>query len=412
MLKNLPLVFVLVTVTIDAIGIGIIIPVMPDLIKEVGKASIADAALWGGMLAASFSLMQFLCGPMVGNLSDRYGRRPVLLISLLFMALDYIIMGIAHLMVLLFIGRLVGGITASTPATVGAYIADISKPEDKAKNFGLIGACFGVGFVLGPLFGAVFAEFGTRVPFFVAAIIAFANFVLGYFVLPETVTDDIRRPFKWKRANPVGSLYHIGKLPGLKLLLLIFFLIQIAFAVYPAIWSFYGIERFGWDPTLIGISLACYGVMLAFIQGWFIRFILKYLTEKQTVIFGFFFEVIGFLGYGFIEEQIYAFILIPISALGAVGIPALQGIMSRIAAPNQQGELQGLLTSLTSLAFILSPLIMTGVFYLFVDPEFPIYLPGAPFLCSAFVGMVCFGLIQFVKESDYGGERKYYFSLK
>ncbi len=412
MLKNLPLVFVLVTVTIDAIGIGIIIPVMPDLIKEVGKASIADAALWGGVLAASFSLMQFLCGPMVGNLSDRYGRRPVLLISLLFMALDYIIMGIAHLMVLLFIGRLVGGITASTPATVGAYIADISKPEDKAKNFGLIGACFGVGFVLGPLFGAVFAEFGTRVPFFVAAIIAFANFVLGYFVLPETVTDDIRRPFKWKRANPVGSLYHIGKLPGLKLLLLIFFLIQIAFAVYPAIWSFYGIERFGWDPTLIGISLACYGVMLAFIQGWFIRFILKYLTEKQTVIFGFFFEVIGFLGYGFIEEQIYAFILIPISALGAVGIPALQGIMSRIAAPNQQGELQGLLTSLTSLAFILSPLIMTGVFYLFVDPEFPIYLPGAPFLCSAFVGMVCFGLIQFVKESDYGGERKYYFSLK
>ncbi len=412
MLKNLPLVFVLVTVTIDAIGIGIIIPVMPDLIKEVGKASIADAALWGGVLAASFSLMQFLCGPTVGNLSDRYGRRPVLLISLLFMALDYIIMGIAHLMVLLFIGRLVGGITASTPATVGAYIADISKPEDKAKNFGLISACFGVGFVLGPLFGAVFAEFGTRVPFFVAAIIAFANFVLGYFVLPETVTDDIRRPFKWKRANPIGSLYHIGKLPGLKLLLLIFFLIQIAFAVYPAIWSFYGIERFGWDPTLIGISLACYGVMLAFIQGWFIRFILKYLTEKQTVIFGFFFEVVGFLGYGFIEEQIYAFILIPISALGAVGIPALQGIMSRIAAPNQQGELQGLLTSLTSLAFILSPLIMTGVFYLFVDPEFPIYLPGAPFLCSAFVGMVCFGLIQFVKESDYGGERKYYFSLK
>ena len=412
MFKNLPLVFVLVTVAIDAIGIGIIIPVMPDLIKEVGGASIADAALWGGVLAASFSFMQFLCGPTVGNLSDRYGRRPVLLISLLFMALDYVIMGVAHVMVLLFIGRVVGGITASTPATVGAYIADISKSEDKAKNFGLIGACFGVGFVLGPLFGAFFAEFGTRTPFFVAAIIAFANFVLGYFVLPETVTDEIRRSFEWRRANPIGSLYHIGKLPGLKLLLLIFFLIQIAFAVYPAIWSFYGIERFGWGPTLIGVSLACYGVMLAFVQGWFIRFILKYLTEKQTVIFGFFFEIIGFIGYGIIKEEIYAFILIPFGALGAVGIPALQGIMSRIAAPNQQGELQGLFTSLTSLAFILSPLIMTGIFYMFVDPEFPIYMPGAPFLFAAIVGLICFGLIHLVKESDYGGEQKIFFSLK
>lgn len=412
MSKNLPLVFVLLTVTIDAIGIGIIIPVMPDLIQEVGGASIADAALWGGVLAASFSFMQFLCGPTVGSLSDRYGRRPVLLISLLFMALDYIIMGVAHVMVLLFIGRVVGGITASTPATVGAYIADISKPDEKAKNFGLIGACFGIGFVLGPLFGALFAEFGTRVPFFAAAIIAFANFVLGYFVLPETVTDEIRRPFEWKRANPIGSLYHIGQLPGLKLLLLVFFLIQIAFAVYPAVWSFYGIERFGWGPTLIGVSLACYGIMLAFVQGWFIRFILKYLTEKQTVIFGFFFEIVGFVGYGIIKEEIYAFLLIPFGALGAVGIPALQGIMSRIAAPNQQGELQGLLTSLTSLAFIVSPLIMTGIFYMFVDPEFPIYLPGAPFLFSALVAIVCFGLIQFVKESDYGGEKKFYFSLK
>ncbi|MDE2673595.1 MAG: tetracycline resistance MFS efflux pump, partial [Paracoccaceae bacterium] len=187
---------------------------------------------------------------------------------------------------------------------------------------------------------------------------------------------------------------------------------QIAFAVYPAVWSFYGIERFGWGPTLIGVSLACYGIMLAFVQGWFIRFILKYLTEKQTVIFGFFFEIVGFVGYGIIKEEIYAFILIPFGALGAVGIPALQGIMSRIAAPNQQGELQGLLTSLTSLAFIVSPLIMTGIFYMFVDPEFPIYLPGAPFLFSALVAIVCFGLIQFVKESDYGGEKKFYFSLK
>ena len=265
---KLPLIFVLATVAIDAIGIGIIVPVMPDLILEVGGGTLGSAAVWGGILASVFAVMQLLCGPTIGNLSDRYGRRPVLLVSLFFMAVDYLVMGLAHTIWLLLIGRIVGGITASTQPTVAAYIADISEPDEKAQNFGLIGAAFGIGFVLGPLFGAVFAELGTRAPFYAAAVFSFGNMLFGWFVLPETVTDAIRRPFEWKRANPLGGLIHIGRLPGLKRLLLVLFFYQVSITVYPAIWAFYTLERFGWEPRIIGVSLAAYGLAIAVVQGW------------------------------------------------------------------------------------------------------------------------------------------------
>ena len=292
--KRLPLFFILCTVAIDAIGIGIIVPVMPDLLIEVGGGTLGEAAVWGGILATAFAVMQFLCGPTVGNLSDRFGRRPVLLLALLLMSLDYLLMGVANAMWILFVGRIIGGITASTPATAAAFISDISKPSEKAQNFGLIGAAFGVGFILGPLFGAVFAEFGTRAPFFAAAAISFANMLLGYFVLPETVTDKIRRKFEWKRANPLGALIQMGKLPGLKNLLVVLLFLQIAGSVYPAVWSFYGVEAFGWEPRMIGVSLAAYGIAIAFVQGWLIRRVLRYLTEWQTVVLGLFFEIVGF----------------------------------------------------------------------------------------------------------------------
>ncbi|MCY4445041.1 MAG: TCR/Tet family MFS transporter [Rhodobacteraceae bacterium] len=401
MKNKLSLIFVLTTVAIDSIGIGIIIPVMPDLIREVSGGSLADAAVWAGVLTASYSFMQFLCSPTVGSLSDRFGRRPVLLISLLFMSIDYLIMGIAHTVFLLLLGRILGGITASTPATVGAYIADISQPEEKAKNFGLIGAAFGVGFVLGPLLGAVFAEFGTRAPFFAAAFIAFINLLFGYFVLPETVTDKIRRKFEWKRANPVGGLLYLAQLPNLKLLIIIYFIFQLAFTVYPVLFSFFTVERFGWDPKLIGISLAGYGILIAIVQGGLIRIVLNYLTERQTMLVGFIFEIIGFIGYGFIDKTWMVFALMPIGSLGSLAIPAHQGLMSRMVGVDQQGELQGILTSLTSLVYIISPLVMTGLFYVFINPDFPIYLPGAPFLFSALIGIVCFILVYRLKETLY-----------
>ena len=390
---KLPLFFVLATVAIDAIGIGIIIPVMPDLILEVGGGTLGSAAVWGGILASVFAFMQLLFGPTIGNLSDRYGRRPVLLISLFFMGIDYIVMGVAHTIWLLFVGRVIGGLTASTQPTVAAYIADISEPDEKAQNFGLIGAAFGIGFVLGPLFGAAFAEFGTRAPFYAAAAFSLGNMVFGWFVLPETVTDEIRRPFDWKRANPLGGLIHVGRLPGLKLLLAIMFFFQVAFTVYPAIWSFYTLERFGWEPWMIGVTLAAYGVAIAFVQGWLIRVVLKYMSERQTVLFGLGFEMIGFFGYGFITETWQVFVLIPLGSLGAVALPALQGIMSRTALDNQQGELQGVLTGVVSLAMIISPLIMTLIFREFVKDGSLFYLPGAPFLLAFMLTLLCFGLM-------------------
>ena len=383
MKSRLPLLFVLLTMGIDAIGIGIIAPVMPDLILEVEGGHLGSAAVWGGIMAASFAVMQFLCSPTLGNLSDRFGRRPVLLVSLLFMAADYLVMGIAHSIWLLLIGRIIGGITASTQATVAAYIADVSKPEEKAQNFGLIGAAFGIGFVLGPLFGAFFAEFGVRAPFYAAAAFAFGNMVLGWFVLPETVTDEIRRPFEWKRANPVGGLMQIGRLPGLRILLTVLFLLQVAFTVYPAVWSFYCAEQFGWEPRMIGLSLAAYGVLMALVQGWLIRYFLRRIGATRTLLFGLCFECVTFVGYGFVTETWMAFALIPIGALGGVALPALQGIMSRIAFDNQQGELQGVVASVNSLGIILSPLIMTAIFYEFVTAGALFYLPGAPFLLSA-----------------------------
>ena len=390
---KLPLFFVLATVAIDAIGIGIIIPVMPDLILEVGAGTLGSAAVWGGILASVFAVMQLLFGPTIGNLSDRYGRRPVLLISLFFMGIDYIVMGVAHTIWLLFVGRVIGGLTASTQPTVAAYIADISEPDEKAQNFGLIGAAFGIGFVLGPLFGAAFAELGTRAPFYAAAAFSLGNMVFGWFVLPETVTDEIRRPFDWKRANPLGGLIHVGRLPGLKLLLAIMFFFQVAFTVYPAIWSFYTLERFGWEPWMIGVTLAAYGVAIAFVQGWLIRVVLKYMSERQAVLFGFVFEMVGFFGYGFITETWQVFVLIPLGSLGAVALPALQGIMSRTALDNQQGELQGVLTGVVSLAMIISPLIMTLIFREFVKDGGLFYLPGAPFLLAFLLTLLCFGLM-------------------
>ena len=390
--KRLPLFFILCTVAIDAIGIGIIVPVMPDLLIEVGGGTLGEAAVWGGILATAFAVMQFLCGPTVGSLSDRFGRRPVLLLALLLMSLDYLLMGVANAMWILFVGRIIGGITASTPATAAAFISDISKPSEKAQNFGLIGAAFGIGFILGPLFGAVFAEFGTRAPFFAAAAISFANMLLGYFVLPETVTDKIRRKFEWKRANPLGALIQMGKLPGLKNLLVVLLFLQIAGSVYPAVWSFFGVEAFGWEPRMIGVSLAAYGIAIAFVQGWLIRRVLRYLTEWQTVVLGLFFEIVGFLGFGFANETWMAFTMIFISALSGIALPALQSIAARTAFDNQQGELQGVWSSVTSLGFIISPILMTQTFYYFTGPDAPVHLPGSPFLVAMLLAMLALAL--------------------
>jgi len=388
-------VFILLTVMIDSMGIGLIIPVMPDLIQEVRIGSdLSTAALWGGILSTTFAVMQFLFGPVIGNLSDRFGRRPVLLVSLVVMALDYLVMAVAGSIWLLFAGRIVGGITAATGPTANAYMADISDAKDRAANFGLVGAAFGMGFVLGPSIGGLLAEYGTRAPFYAAALLAALNAVFGYFVLRETLTDAIRRPFLWRRANPFGAFRHIGKLPGIGALLVVFFLYQVAFMVYPAVWSFFGKERFDWPPSTIGLSLALFGVMMAIVQGGLIRIALGRLGERGTVVYGHIFDIGAFLALAFVKNGTVALILTPLAAFAAVITPALQGIMSQSVGADQQGELQGALTSISALAMIISPMLMTGMFAAFTGPDTAIYLPGAPFLLSA--GLIVAGLIVFV----------------
>lgn len=393
---RLPIVFIMITVMLDAMGIGLIVPVMPELLLEVQGGTLASAALWGGVLSTVFAVMQFLFGPFIGAISDRYGRRPVLLVSLMVMSLQYLVMAVAGSIWLLLMGRIVGGITAATGATASAYMADISKPHEKAANFGLIGASFGAGFVLGPLIGGMLGEYGTRAPFFAAAALAAVNAVFGYLVLRETVTDRIRRPFEWRRANPFGAFRHLARLPGIGPLLVVYFTYQVAFYVYPAIWSFFTQERFGWSPQMIGLSLALFGVMIAVVQGGLIRLVLRRFGERLTVIYGHLFDMAAFVAIAFVASGAVALVLTPLAAIGAVITPSLQAMMSRSVGDDAQGELQGVLSSLNALAMIIAPLLMTSVFAAFTGPGAPVYLPGAPFLVSML--LMGIGLVVFLRR--------------
>lgn len=385
-------IFIMITIMIDAMGIGLMVPVMPDLIRELNGGGLSQAALWGGVLATTFATMQFLFGPVIGGLSDRYGRRPVLLISLVVMAADYVVMALAGSIWLLLAGRVVGGITAATQSTAAAYMADISKGPERTKNFGLIGAAFGAGFVIGPLLGGLLAEYGTRAPLWAAALLAAANATLGWFVLKETISPQLIRAFDWRRANPFGVLRHLGRLPGVYKLLAVYFLYHVAFAVYPAIWSYFGQERFGWTPGMIGFSLAMFGLTMALVQAGVIRLAINRFGERGTVILGHLFAIGAYLALAIVTSGTLALILTPLAALAGTIPPALQGIMSQRVDENAQGELQGALSSAASLAMILSPLAMTTTFAAFTGGQARIYMPGAPFALALVLSALALAL--------------------
>ncbi len=386
-----PVLLIVMTLLIDAMGIGLIMPIMPDLIMDVGNADLANAALWGGILSLSFAVMQFFFSPVVGNLSDRFGRRPVLLVSLGILTLDYALMAVAGSIWLLFIGRIIGGISSATHSTATAYMADISDPDKKAQNFGLVSAAFGIGFVLGPIMGGLLGEFGPRMPFIVAMCLAGLNFALAFFFLPETLRDENRRPFEWRRANPVGAFKVIGALPGLRPLLFINFFYQIAFFVYPTVWAYFTKARFGWEPAMVGYSLAAFGIGMAIVQGGLIRVIIPKYGEEKTLMFGLVFNLIAFAATAVVPWGWLLIALTPLTALGAVAQPALMGIASRKTDKNQQGELQGLLTSIGSIGMMFSTLIMTSIFWFFTRDGAPIHAPSAPFVASgALMGLCIF----------------------
>lgn len=374
--------FVLFTVMLDAIGFGLIMPVMPDLMLDLGNSDLGKAAIWGGILSSVFAFMQFLFGPLLGNLSDRFGRRPVLLTSLFVMSIDYLIMGFAASLWILFVGRVIGGITAANHATAAAVIADVSKPEEKAANFGLLGAAFGVGFILGPLLGGLLSELGPRAPFFAAAVLAGGNMIFGYFVLTETVPPEKRRVFHWGRTLPFGAFRAVGALPGQARMLVVVGLYELAFVVYPVMWAYFTIEKFGWGGKMVGISLASFGAAMAIVQGGLIRLVIPRLGEHRTAMIGIFFNGVAFLFYAVVPVGWMIFLLMPFTALGALASPAIQGIMSRTASDDAQGELQGVVSSIRAMSMIVGPLVLTWLFSRFTGASAAFYFPGAPFVLS------------------------------
>ena len=394
---NWTMMVVILTVMIDSMGIGIVIPVTPALLMDVlPGATLAEAAIWGGILTSLFSVMQFMFGPFLGTLSDQFGRKPVLMVSLFVMVGYYAVMVFAHTVWLLLLGRLIGGITAATHATATALVADVSAPKDKAARFGLLGAGFGMGFVLGPVLGGMLGEWGPRAPFVAAAFLSALNFLMAWLILPETVTDRIRKRFEWRRANPLGAIRAISQFPGLGPMLVVYLIYAIATAVYAAVWPFFTAERFGWSPAMIGVSLTIYGVCFAIVQGALVKPAIKRFGEYKTVVIGFGFEMFGLLLMSVMTNGTILLGLIPIAALGVIGQPALQAILSVGTSDDSQGVLQGVVASLSAISMIIAPVSMTWVFSNFTQESAAVYYPGAPFAVSAL--LLALGLYIFVRK--------------
>jgi DHA1 family tetracycline resistance protein-like MFS transporter len=375
--------FIFITLLVDCTGLGIIIPVVPTLIQQLTGGSVSDAATYGGWLTFAYAIMQFIFSPVLGGLSDRYGRRPVLLISLFGLGIDYLFLFFAPDMWWLFVGRIIAGVCGASFTTASAYIADVSTNENRAQNFGMVGAAFGLGFIVGPLLGSLFSSFGVRVPFLVAAILSLLNWLYGYFILPESLSKENRRAFDWKRANPLGSLMHLKRYPAILGLVAAFVLIAIAGHAAQSTWTYFTIERFNWNEQWIGYSIAFVGVSVALVQGGLIRFTQKALGPKKSVYIGFLFTIIGLTLFGFAYKGWMMFAFMIPYALGGIAGPSVQSLISGKVPANEQGELQGALTSLMSVTSIIGPLLMTGLFSYFTGEHAPTYLPGAPFLMGA-----------------------------
>jgi DHA1 family tetracycline resistance protein-like MFS transporter len=381
--RNAAIGFIFITLLIDVIGFGIIIPVMPQLISDLKQVDISTAAKYGSYLTVAYAITQFLFAPVLGSLSDKYGRRPVLLFSLFGFGIDYLFLALAPSYNWLFAGRIIAGITGASFSTAAAYIADISEPENRAKNFGMIGAAFGIGFIIGPLLGGLLSSFGQRIPFYAAAALALLNWAYGFFVLPESLKKENRREFNWKRANPIGTLLHLRKFASVAGLLLSVLLLYIAAHAVMSNWNYFTIHRFKWNETMVGISLAVVGVLVALVQAGLTRVINPKIGSEKSLYSGLALYAIGMLLFGIANQSWMMFVFLIPYCLGGIAQPAIQAVMAGKVPPNAQGELQGAITSLMSLAAIIGPLVMNNLFFFFTHSEAPVYLPGAPFFLGS-----------------------------
>ncbi len=390
--------FIFITLLIDITGWGIILPVVPKLVGELIHGDITEAATYGGWLGFAYAFTQFICAPLVGNLSDRYGRRPILLISLLGFGLDYLLLALAPSIGWLFVGRILAGLTGASISTASSYIADVSTDETRTKNFGLIGAAFGLGFIIGPVLGGLLGHYGARIPFYVASVLCLLNFIYGYFILPESLDETKRRPFEWRRANPIGSLKLLAKHPKISSLVIALILVYIGLHAVQSNWHFFTMYKFDWSERIVGMSLGVLGLLLGLVQGVLIRWTTPKLGEQKSIYYGLIFYALGLFLFSFAAEGwMMMLFLIPYS-LGGICGPSLQSMISKSIPSNQQGELQGALTSLVSATSVIGPPMMTNLFYYFTHDKAPFKFSGAPFLLASMLMMLSAMIIYYTSK--------------
>ena len=418
--------FVLITVMINSIGFGIMIPVLPDLLKELTGLPNNEAVIYGMWLTFVFALFQFICMPIVGGLSDRFGRRPIMLLSLFGLGIDYFIMGFAPTVAFLFLGRIIAGAFGATFTTANAYIADISPPETRAQNFGLVGASFGVGFMLGPVVGGLIGDqLGPRAPFIAAGCLSLLNVIYGFIFLPETLVPDKRRPFEWKRSNPFGSIKSLGRIKGVKGLIFVLFLLAMAHTVYPTTLAFSTQEGLGWTPGDIGYALGAFGIASMIVQGGLIRIIIPKIGMFWAGVIGMISAIIAYAMMGSADKGWIIYAAGPCAAFAGLYGPALTNMMSSRVSESEQGELQGAIGAAQGLALMIGPFAMAGMFYYFGDTKlkdvsglstFPSnviqigkhlatdigipYIPGAPFLMASAMALIAFVIFVLVTNSE------------
>ncbi|MEO1306135.1 MAG: TCR/Tet family MFS transporter [Pseudomonadota bacterium] len=384
--------FVVVAVILNMLSFGIIMPVMPALFEDITGLAAEQSVVYGGWLSMTFAIANFFAMPILGGLSDRYGRRPILLISIGMLAIDLLIMGLAPTLTILFIGRFLGGLFAATTSVANAYIADVTAPEDRGRAFGIVGAAFGIGFILGPVFGGMLGEINPRLPFFVASGVAALNFLYGWFILPESLREEDRRPFDLARANPFGTLVHFSKVPRVAWFIVAIGMYQVAHAVYPSTWNFHGEIRYDWSEFEIGLSLAFVGLGSAIGQGVLTGFLIKRIGAMNAVLFGFATNAVALFLFAFADAPEMAYAIIVISTVGGVAMPAINTITSTLTPTNQQGELQGAQASIMALTLVFSPVLMTQTLEHFANlPETdPFQTGGAAFFLAALITTVAF----------------------
>ena len=395
--KSAAIGFIFITLLIDITGWGIVIPVVPKLIQElIHNSDLSIASQYGGWLSFVYAAMQFIFASVLGGLSDKYGRRPIILFSLLGFSLNFYIQAIAPTIFWLFVGRIFSGVTGASITTASAYIADISTDEDRAKNFGMIGAAFGLGFIIGPVIGGLLGQYGARVPFYAASGLCLVNFLYGWFILPESLEKENRRAFNWKRANPVGSLLQLRKYPQILGLIGALVFVYIASHAVQTNWTFFTMYKFNWSEKMVGISLGISGFMAALVQGYLIRFIQPKLGNEKSIFYGLILYSIGMLLFAFAGKSWMMFAFLVPYGLGGIAGPALQSVISSQVPKNEQGELQGALASLVSLTAIVGPPLMTNTFYYFTHDNAPFKFAGAPFFLGFVLMTISTVIVYFV----------------